>query len=421
MLLEKFIQTLKAKDRRKNTLDLLKYSIILCENWLNKPLEDATQEDIFRFIEHIKANGLVMKSKNRKEPLSKGSLFIIESRLIQFYTFCFDETDDPKYHKMVKKLKGIKVDQPKNNIRPQDILFPEDIKKLINVATLERDRCLIAVLYESGLRLGELRALKNDLVEMNEHTQEVTFHIPNQEGCKTGSRSVLCLEVYGYVQDWVKCNADNRFIPLSEAGIQKILNRLFHRAGINKPSNPHMFRHSSITNAVIMKMQPNQISMRYWGIPNSNMLSIYLHLSEQIVNSGYRDAKGMGNGNSNTVINPLASRCVNCGRLIQSGNLCKTCGDSKRLSEENETLKDRMAQRDAEIQKISTRLDKYDALFDSIDSRADENIEIISKNPGLLTALKGGTVIKKEKVNENEDIVTMVIPIVARMCKKEPA
>jgi hypothetical protein len=45
------------------------------------------------------------------------------------------------------------------------------------------------------------------------------------------------------------------------------------------------------------------------------------------------------NGSDKTIINPLASRCVECGRLIQSGSLCKTCADSKKLSKENESLK----------------------------------------------------------------------------------
>ncbi len=331
-LVEKFIQTLEAKDRSKNTLEMLQHTVVKAEKWLGKPLEDASIDDILRYIEHIKVNGLVLNGTGRK--LSKSSIWNVENKLLQFYKFCFDETDDPRYHKMLKKIKSVKVDKPRNDIRPRDILFPEDIKRLINVATLERDRCLVATLFEGGLRIGEILALKNSMVEMNEPTQEVTFHISSQEGCKTGARSVLCLEVYGYVQDWMKCNRSNKFMPLSESGLRKVTNTLFKRAGFDdKPSNPHMFRHSSITNAVIMKMQPNQISMRYWGIPNSNMLSIYLHLSEQIVNSGYRDTKGMGNGNGNTVINPLAVRCVNCGRLIQAGDLCFTCKENKELKE----------------------------------------------------------------------------------------
>lgn len=338
-LLNKFLTTIKTKNRSQNTLDILKHTVVLCQNFLDKPLETASIEDILKFINHVKDYGLVLEGEKRTDKISDSTIFTLENKLIQFYTFCFDATDDSKYHKMVKELKNIKINKPKSAISPKDIISPEEVKKLINVATIERDRCIVATLFESGMRIGELRAITIDMVEINDASQEVTFHIPDQEGCKTGSRSVLCLEIFGYVQDWLKCNPDKMFIPLSENGISLVLRKLYKKAGIQKPSNAHMLRHSSITNACIMKMQPNQISMRYWGIPNSNMLSIYLHLSEQIVNSGYRDAKGLGNGNGNTVINPLAVRCVNCGRLIQSGNMCKPCHDAKKLSEENSELK----------------------------------------------------------------------------------
>jgi site-specific recombinase XerD len=356
MLLQKFIKELETKDRKKATIDLIKYTLVHTEKTLGKPLEEATHEELQAYLNFIKQNGLKNDGRGKKDEdknwtLAKSSLFMIENKLMQFYSFCFNETDDPVYHKTVKKLKSIRVDAPKNNISPKDILNPEEVKKLINVGTIERDRCLVASLYEGGLRLGELLALTNDMVSLDEAKQEVIFNIPDVEGCKTGDRSVLCLEIYGYIQDWMKCNTSNMFMPLSDSGVRRILVKLYEKAGIRKPCYPHILRHSSITNACIIKMQPNQISMRYWGIPNSNMLDIYLHLSVQIVNSGYRDAKGMGNGNGNSIINPLASRCVNCGRLIQAGSLCKTCQDSKKLLEENVQLKQQLKKQQGEQEK----------------------------------------------------------------------
>lgn len=348
MLVEKFLNTLRSKERSKNTLDNLFHSVVKAEMWLKKPLEDATFEEIQKYLIHIKENGYIHIDKkgnieDRKgRPLGKSSILSVQSGLIQFYTFCFNDTDEPKYHKMLKKIKSIKLDRQTSHIQPKDILTPEEVKRLINVATLERDRCLIASIYEGGLRIGEIMALTNKMVTIDGAKQEVIFNIPNEEGCKTGSRPVLCLEIYGYVKDWMKCNHSKLFMPLGETGIRKVLIKLFKNAGIDKPCNPHMLRHSSITNACIMKMQPNQISMRYWGIPNSNMLSVYLHLSDQIVDSGYREAKGMGNNNGKVIINPLASRCVECGNLIQSGSLCPVCSKTKKLSEENETMKQQM-------------------------------------------------------------------------------
>lgn len=333
MLYEKFLKNANAKNRAPNSIKSYRLVIGKAEDWLGKPLEDVSFDDIMKYIEYKK-----------KEGLNQTSIWIYEKKLIQFFNFCFNETDDIKYSKIIKRLKNIRVDTPKTKVRSQDILFPEDIKRLINVSTLERDRCLIAVLFEAGLRVGELRALTNDMIQMDEQKQEVVFNVPDEIGCKTGSRSVLCTDVYGYVTDWQKCNTSKKFMPLSPSGINRIFKVLFKKAGINTPSNPHILRHSSITNACILKLQPNQISMRYWGIPNSNSMAVYLHISEQIVNSGYRDAKGLGNGNGNTIINPLAVRCVNCGKLIQSGNLCKPCNDSKKNAEDNTALKAKIAE-----------------------------------------------------------------------------
>ena len=265
---------------------------------------------------------------------------MIQTRFIQFYEWCFNETDDDKYSTLARKLRKVKIDRVKKNINPSELLLPEDIKKLINVATLERDRAIIAVLYESGVRIGELMALTTEMIEMDEQKQEVRLNIPNIEGCKTGARSVPCLEIYGYVLDWMKCNPTKQFIPMSVSGVRKAVELLFKKAGITKPYNIHHFRHSAITHAAGLNMSETQLSYRFWGIPHSAMLATYIHMNEQLKSSGYRDAKGMGdNSNGKTIINPLACRCVDCGRLIQSGSLCPVCSKTKKLSEENNTLK----------------------------------------------------------------------------------
>ncbi|KPQ43379.1 MAG: integrase [Candidatus Methanoperedens nitroreducens] len=334
MMLEDFKKSLIAKNRSKNTLDTIKYSLEPAQAHFGKPLENLTIEHLKKYFEILRAKGL-----------SQNTIRLQQTTFAQFYDYCLSETDDEKYSVLIRKLKRLKVDKEKNPINPGEILFPDEIKRLINIATLERDRCIVASLFESGLRIGELLALTIDMVQMDEAKQEVTFHIPNIEGCKTGSRSVVCLEIYGYVQDWLKCNPEKHFIPVTKVGVTKILKKLFIRAGINKPCNPHHFRHSSITLAAGSGMSETQLSYRFWGIPHSTMLSVYIHLNEQMKSSGYRDAKGLGeNGNGKTVINPLACRCVECGKLIQSGSLCKSCSDSKKLSQENNILKSQMSE-----------------------------------------------------------------------------
>jgi hypothetical protein len=137
-------------------------------------------------------------------------------------------------------------------------------------------------------------------------------------------------------------------------------------------------------------MSETQLSYRFWGIPHSNMLSVYIHLNEQLKSSGYRDAKGMGEGNGKTVINPLASRCVECGRLIQAGSLCKTCTDSKKLSEENRELKAQMEATQKDLAVVKKVLESYNFMSDlvanaeiNVKSNAGKSaLELIEKDSG---------------------------------------
>lgn len=342
-MLQPFLKEFEMKKRSKSTIRVIKFALEESEKVIGKPLEDAEWPDIINYIqvEKERNNIICQKRKDKNAPvvnrkLSDGTISIRASKLRQFYRYCFDETDNPKYNKLAKKLKDFSKPE-RAGLDPADILLPEDVKKLINVATLERDRALVAILFESGMRIGELLSMTRRMMRIDELKNEVTFNIPNLEGCKTGSRTVVCVEICGYVQDWLKCNPSERIFAITVFGVRKILIRLFEKAGIEKPSNPHMFRHSAITHAVNIGMQQSAISMRFWGIPNSHMLATYIHLSEQMQADAYKNAKGM-NGDIK-VINPLASRCVVCGRLIQTGELCVTCKENKELKGETTKLK----------------------------------------------------------------------------------
>jgi integrase/recombinase XerD len=318
-MLSKLLRQSKVKNLSKSTILSTKRTLEEIEKSIGKPLQDATPDDILDYIEKI----------NESE-LAKSTISLYEKKLLQFYRFCFDKTDDVKYNKLIRQIKSIEIKNKEAHISPSDILLPEDIKKLINVATLERDRCIISTLFESGMRMGELLALTNAMVIMDDTNQRITFNIPDQEGCKTGGRTVVCTDIHGYVQDWMKCNTSDKFIPLSRSGLSKTIDTLFNKAGITKPSNPHNFRHSAITHSVNIGMQTNAISKRFWGIPNSNMLATYVYLSEQMQADAYLNAKGL-NGDSVKVINPIACRCVECGKLIEKGNLCKQCKENADL------------------------------------------------------------------------------------------
>jgi site-specific recombinase XerD len=299
--------------------------------------------------------GLNPEPKNPKDvvvPLIKNSsIGMIQGKLIQYYKWMWDETDDPKYNKMVRQIKNGKVSVPKNNLKPQDLVSPEEVKTMINLATMERDRAILAAFWEGGIRIGEMLALKDSMVVVDDIKKDVTFHIPNQPGCKTGARIIVCLEIYPHIVAWNKCNSSGLFAPLSEKQVRNIIRDLYNRAGINKPCNPHMLRHSCITYMASLGASETELSYRFWGIPHSNMVTIYIHMSQQQQSDGYRKLKGMGD--KKVAINPLASRCVECGDHIISGFLCPKCEKIKTLSENEKASNSKIEFLTRELMKIS--------------------------------------------------------------------
>jgi len=138
----------------------------------------------------------------------------------------------------------------------------------------------------------------------------------------------------------MKCNTSDRFIPLSQKQIRNIVASLYKKAGITKKCNPHMLRHSAITYMASLNASETDLSYRFWGIPHSAMVTTYIHLSKQQQSDAYRNIKGMGD--KKVAINPLASRCVECGDHIISGSLCPKCERIKTLSENEKVNRAKM-------------------------------------------------------------------------------
>ena len=321
---DRFLRDIQAKNRSKRTNAILECALNDCETDIKKPLHQAEWPDIITHIENLQKN------------YSPSTVALTKSKLKQFYSYCYEETDDNKYRKMAKKLSGkIEAD---TKLLPQDILIESDILKMINICKWERDRCVLMVLWEGGLRIGELLNLTNSMVEIIHDREEVIFHIPDKPGSKTGHRSVLCKKVYFYVVDYMKCNPSDRFIDMSVKGLNSRLQTLADIATIKKPVNPHAFRHGAITNAVIQKMPEIDIKMRFWGNINSAMLNTYVHLSQQMTQDAYRTFMNGDSSKDDTE----SKVCLVCGRPVINGELCEPCTKQKKLSEENETLKAQM-------------------------------------------------------------------------------
>jgi len=139
-----------------------------------------------------------------------------------------------------------------------DTLTREEIQQLEDAAATERDKLIIRVLADTGMRLGELLSIRvKDLVQRDRNG------FVRISG-KTGERMPpLRPSVYRRLvvyRDKVRPQhpgtdflflAERRdsgqYIPLGPKGVQMLVSELTYRTQLSKRVHPHLFRHSAIT------------------------------------------------------------------------------------------------------------------------------------------------------------------------------
>jgi integrase len=151
------------------------------------------------------------------------------------------------------------------HIRP---LTRPEITRIENAAERERDRLIIRLLADTGIRVGELISLRvDDLIPAGSK-----FFIRVRG--KTGERDVAIMpELHKRLKRYIaetrpKKSESNRVFlglrrrpgggvePLTESGVQQVVRELAQTAEIGRRVHPHLFRHSAATHLLNNGVSP---------------------------------------------------------------------------------------------------------------------------------------------------------------------
>lgn len=179
---------------------------------------------------------------------------------------------------------------PRPEQRVLDVLTRDEIQTMENSAKTERDKLIVRVLADCGLRLGELLALRaEDLWE----PRRAEFAL-KVRGKGSRDRLVpLAPALYRRLRRHLTARAADRrdpvfvtlrkgadggYAPLTKSGLEQAVRTLAREAGIEKRVYPHIFRHSFATEW--LRRGGNIISLqRILGHSDLTMIQgVYSHL-----------------------------------------------------------------------------------------------------------------------------------------------
>lgn len=231
---------------------------------------------------------------------------------------------------------------------PTQVIEDVDCQTLIEKGCRNAlERAIIALLHESGVRAGELLNMRiKDFERVNKHAQ---IHVNG----KTGRRTIPILRSIPRLELWIEehpaktepnaclwvSKANGHYAkPLKHFGLLKLLRRVGAKADLDKPMNPHWFRHSRATIYGRTYTERHLEKIMGWTI-GSKQPKTYCHHTFKDAEREFKKQNGLEEPEE---ISPQVQVCA-CGNPNEStAKYCYKCGQALRI----DVLQDDQAKRD---------------------------------------------------------------------------
>jgi len=314
-----------------------------------KPLREIRLEDVKKYF---------AKRSEQIKPISLESEFILLRRFLRYIGIELNSKLKPS-----RKRKFV--------VDTSQFLTDSEFERLLSEFKHPRDKALVMLLRETGLRIGEALALDVRDVEITERYGRL--HVRYS---KTAERYVEFVKSIPYIRTWLSVHPDPRpdnplFVKikgkptrLEYQAFWKLLKEALKRAKINKRVHPHLFRHQVATELLSTERLPEEAVRVYLGWTHgSRMVSRYSHVTSERANELVMRAR-YGIKTREKKEEPKGYKeCPRCGRMIPiDAKYCSYCG---LVLEREEFIREK-----------------------ELRERIDELIDLLRKNPQLLDQLR---------------------------------
>ena len=328
----------------------------MLQNLTNEPLEGILKD-------MKKVSALADKvSESDYSPWTKGDLKLL-LKMLWKEANGFDQDDTPKVIRWLK-----------NKVARKDKKHPKRISEEELVKMLKRakgrDKAMIHLLYEGGLRPSELLSLKKSDIEFVKEGARVS--VP--EGTKTGARNILVIDSEPALAGWLAVHpikGENALLFPSEYGnrnfrqmtvenLNKLVKRIAFESGMARKIKSYDFRHTAASRLAGI-FTDAQMKAYFGWTQDSSMASTYINISGRDLDAPLLAAHGK-KADKNDLEGKLEPKiCKRCGKQnAHDAAMCQYCGmpvdkekaksDMLSLQEEIAALRERVAAHDETLE-----------------------------------------------------------------------
>mgnify|MGYP004650636275 CR=1 FL=1 len=259
--------------------DLDKYKEYLEKSDIFK-VEEIKKEDIFSFLEYLKKKNLKPQSiAHYLTSIKNYHKFLLQNEYLDK-----DIAESIERPKLVKKL--------------PNTLTVEEVDKLLDIRTVTpfdyRNKCMLELLYGTGLRISELLSLTINDIDTINCTIRCIGKGNKERIVPINDYVIKALNSYLEVRPALLKNKNTKELflnsrgeKLSREGFFKELKKILLKKGLNPNVSPHTLRHSFATH-LLEYGADLRVIQEMLGHSDVSTTRIYTHITNQKVAQDYK-------------------------------------------------------------------------------------------------------------------------------------
>lgn len=270
------------KKYSENTIKSYKNDLKKFKNFINKQINNITENDIKKYIKHLN------KENDDKKTISHNI-----STLRSFYKFLLIEKKVNKNPMEYIELPKIRKSLPKT-------LSIEEIDKLLDINLTDafsyRNKAMLELMYSSGLRVSELINVKIHDIDVSNCTIRIMGKGSKERIVPLGDYAIRYIELYlkEYRERLIKKEMNdylflnNHGKKMTRQGFFKILKQIAKEKNIKTEFSPHTLRHSFATHLLNGGADLRSIQ-EMLGHESISTTQIYTHVSKEKLKESYNN------------------------------------------------------------------------------------------------------------------------------------